>query len=182
MDPPAGPGSQGRSLVLNASYEPLAVVPARRAVVLVLAQRADSVEPSGAVVHSERLVLDVPSVLRLRQFVAVPYRRRIAVSRRAVMVRDEHRCQYCGARAESIDHVVPRSRGGTHSWDNVVAACRPCNSRKRDRLLHETPMHLRRPPLVPHGSVWAIVSAGSVPSSWQPYLRGMTFADAAAAG
>jgi 5-methylcytosine-specific restriction endonuclease McrA len=159
-----------RSLVLNASYEPLGTVAARRAVVLVLTEKADCLHPSGFVLHAERVEVAVPSVVRLRQFVHVPFRRRVAVSRRAVMARDGHRCQYCGARADSIDHVTPRSKGGEHTWDNVVAACRPCNVRKRDRLLHESGMRLKHPPVVPHGIIWSIVAGGSVPEDWMPYL------------
>lgn len=159
-----------RSLVLNASFEALGTVAARRAVVLVLAHKAECVHESGLVLHAERFEIAVPSVVRLRQFVHVPFRRRVAVSRRAVMARDGHRCQYCGAHADSIDHVTPRSRGGTHTWENVVAACRPCNVRKRDRLLHESGMRLKHAPAVPHGIVWSIVSGGSVPDDWLAYL------------
>src|SRR4051794_16782207 len=112
-----------RSLVLNASYEPLSVVPARRAVVLVLDQKADVIHESDAALHSEKLTVPVPSVIRLRYFVRVPYRRSAALSRRGVFLRDSGKCQYCGKRADSIDHVVPRSKGGPHTWDNVVAAC-----------------------------------------------------------
>lgn len=159
-----------RALVLNASYEPLATVVARRAVVLVLAGKADCVHPTGLVLHAETIEVPVPSVVRLRQFVHVPFRRRVAVSRRAVMARDGHRCQYCGAHADSIDHVRPRSKGGTHTWDNVVAACRPCNVRKRDRLLTDTGMRLRHAPGVPNGIIWSIVAGGSVPQDWHAYL------------
>jgi 5-methylcytosine-specific restriction endonuclease McrA len=159
-----------RALVLNASYEPLTVVSARRAVVLVLGEKAELVSGSGFVIHSERLAVPVPSVVRLRQFVSIPFRRRVAVSRRAVMARDSHTCQYCGARADSIDHVVPRSKGGPHTWDNVVAACRPCNVRKRDRLLHETSMRLHHHPRAPIGASWSILAAGVVPAEWSPYL------------
>jgi 5-methylcytosine-specific restriction endonuclease McrA len=159
-----------RSLVLNASFEPLSVVSARRATVLVLAGKADPISTSGDVFHSEHLVVEVPSVLRLRQYVKVPYRRHSALNRRAVFARDGARCQYCGSAAESIDHVVPRARGGTHTWENVVAACRPCNVRKRDRLLHETSMELRSTPTAPNGFAWISVSVGIVPDDWQPYL------------
>ena len=159
-----------RALVLNASFEPLCVVSGRRAVVLVLDEKAEVVHASGAQVHSERLCLDVPSVIRLRTYVKVPYRRRAALNRRSVFARDHHRCQYCGAKAESIDHVVPRSRGGGHEWENVVAACRPCNASKRDRLLAETSMVLRRPPTAPEHLTWVVVAVGQVPAHWQPYL------------
>ena len=89
-------------------------------------------------------------MIRLVHFVRVPYRNRVPLSRRAVFARDGHRCQYCNRAAENIDHVVPRSRGGPHTWENVVASCRPCNARKEDRLLAETDLRLRRPPRAPH--------------------------------
>jgi 5-methylcytosine-specific restriction endonuclease McrA len=160
-----------RALVLNASYEPLCVVPGRRAAVLVLAQKAEILHESGDVLHSERLAVPVPSVIRLQAFVKVPFRRRAALNRRGVFARDGSRCQYCGAGADSIDHVVPRSRGGLHEWENVVAACRPCNVRKRDRLLHETTMVLHRRPSVPREMTWIVVAVGTVPTAWEPYLR-----------
>ena len=160
-----------RALVLNTTYEPLCVVSARRAVVLLLTQKADLVADSGRRMHSERLSVEVPSVIKLRSFVRVPYRRRAALNRRAVFARDGSRCQYCAAPAESIDHVVPRSKGGEHVWENVVAACRPCNTRKRDRLLSETPMALRRRPTAPRELTWITVAAGTVPDAWEPYLQ-----------
>jgi 5-methylcytosine-specific restriction endonuclease McrA len=159
-----------RALVLNASYEPLSVVSARRATVLVLAGKADQVTPSGDVLRSERLVVDVPSVVRLRQFVKVPFRRRAALNRRSVFSRDRGECQYCGRPAESIDHVIPRAKGGQHTWENVVAACRPCNVTKRDRLLHETSMTLRATPSAPRGFSWIAVHVGTVPEDWLEYL------------
>src|SRR5436190_21609359 len=120
----------GRALLLNASFEPLCVVPMRRAVVLVLKEKAEIVARNGGVLRSERAVLPVPSVIRLNHFVRVPYRSRVPLSRRAVFARDGHRCQYCNRTAENIDHVVPRSRGGPHAWDNAAASVRSCNSRK----------------------------------------------------
>jgi 5-methylcytosine-specific restriction endonuclease McrA len=163
-----------RALVLNASFEPLCVVPCRRAAVLVLADKADMVHGTGEALHSEHLVVPIPSVIRLRHFVKVPYRRRAPRNLRAVFVRDAHRCQYCGVAAESIDHVIPRSKGGEHTWDNVVAACRPCNVRKRDRFLHETSMVLHRSPAAPIALTWVAVAVGSVPQHWEPYLHPAT--------
>ena len=160
-----------RSLVLNATYEPLCVVSARRAVVLVLSEKAEVLHDSEEDMRSERLALKVPSVIRLRYFVKVPFRRRSALNRRAVFARDGGRCQYCGAAAESIDHVVPRAKGGTHTWENVVAACRPCNTAKRDRLLSETTMVLRRRPTAPRELTWITVAVGTIPPHWEPYLQ-----------
>lgn len=159
-----------RALVLNASYEPLSVVSARRATVLLLTDKADVVSPSGVLFRSEHLVVEVPSVVRLRHYVKVPYRRRSALNRRSVFARDGHRCQYCGGAAESIDHVVPRAKGGKHIWENVVAACRRCNVAKRDRLLHETSMTLLSTPTAPRGFAWVSVLVGTVPEDWTPFL------------
>ena len=157
-------------LVLNATYEPLSVVSSRRAVVLLLGAKAEAVCGTGRTMRSERLAVEEPSVVRLTRFVTVPYDRPQAMSRRAVFVRDEHRCQYCGGRADSLDHVIPKSRGGRHEWDNVVAACRRCNTSKRDRLLSETTLRLRHPPRPPHRHTWFAVAAGGVPVEWEPYL------------
>jgi 5-methylcytosine-specific restriction endonuclease McrA len=160
-----------KALVLNATYEPLCVVSVRRAVVLVLKEKAEVVHATDDELHSERRAFAVPSVIRLNYFVRVPFRARAALSRRAVFVRDGHRCQYCGASAENIDHIVPRSRGGEHVWENVVAACRPCNTRKEDRLLHEVGFVLRRKPTAPRELTWVVVAVGTVHPHWEPYLQ-----------
>ncbi|MBW8827457.1 MAG: HNH endonuclease [Acidobacteria bacterium] len=159
------------ALVLNATYEPLCVVSARRAVVLVLTDKAETVHETDHLMHSARLTVSVPSVVRLTTYVRVPIRRRAPLNRRAIFARDGSRCQYCGGVAESIDHVVPRSRGGEHAWENVVAACRPCNARKRDRLLSETTMALHHHPRVPRELTWVSVAVGRVPEDWEPYLQ-----------
>jgi len=159
-----------RALVLNASFEPLCVVSTRRALLLLLDAKAELVHATDRNFHSERAVFPEPSVVRLSYYVKVPYQARIALNRRAVFARDGHRCQYCGASAENIDHVIPRSRGGPHAWDNVVAACRPCNSHKRDRLLEETGLKLRRKPVVPRERTWILVASGAVRPDWEPYL------------
>jgi 5-methylcytosine-specific restriction endonuclease McrA len=159
-----------RALLLNASFEPLCVVSSRRAVVLVLKDKAEILHRNGAEFRSERRVVPVPSVIRLVHYVRVPHRSTAPLSRRAVFARDAHRCQYCGSNAENLDHVVPRSRGGTHTWENVVASCRSCNARKEDRLPSECHMHLRRVPTAPHATTSLIVSAGPVDPDWHQYL------------
>ncbi len=161
-----------RALVLNATYEPLCLVATRRAVVLVLKEKAELLHASDGSFRSERLDLPEPSVVRLGYFVKVPYQARIGLNRRSVFARDGHRCQYCGGAAENIDHVVPRSRGGTHTWENVVAACRPCNTRKEDRHPHEVGLTLGRRPAVPRELTWIIVAVGTVHPHWEPYLQG----------
>jgi 5-methylcytosine-specific restriction endonuclease McrA len=158
------------SLVLNASYEPLSVVSAQRAICLVLGDKADVLEDDGTFVHSESLSVARPSVIRLRYMVRVPFVRRASLSRRAVFARDDYRCQYCGERADSIDHVMPRSRGGEHSWENVAAACRPCNLTKRDRTPVEAGMRLIRACRAPRATAWVVVSVSGIPDTWRPYL------------
>ncbi len=158
------------ALVLNATFEPLSVVPARRAACLVLADKADIVADDGTRMHSARLAVPTPSVVRLRYIVRIPFQRAMPMSRRAVFTRDDHSCQYCGGPADSIDHIVPRSRGGEHRWDNVAAACRDCNLRKRDRTPREAGMPLARPARAPRHNTWVVVAAGVVPEAWKPYL------------
>jgi 5-methylcytosine-specific restriction endonuclease McrA len=158
----------GRALVLNASHQPLAVVSARRAVVLMLKDKAEVLVPNGQVFRSERIWMEAPSVLRLRHFVRVPYRATAPLTRRAVFARDNWSCQYCGASAENLDHVVPKSRGGTHTWDNVVAACRRCNSRKENRLIEDVGLRLARRPIAPPDGFR--LSLGHLEPEWEPFL------------
>jgi 5-methylcytosine-specific restriction endonuclease McrA len=160
----------GAALVLNATYEPLCVVPLRRAVVLVLAEKAVVIESSDDVMHSERLSLPIPTVVRLSRYVRVPYRREVPLTRRAVLERDGHGCVYCGTRADTIDHVRPRSRGGQHVWTNVVAACARCNHRKGDRLLAELGWHLSTPPVQPPATVAVVMGWSVRDPSWAQYL------------
>jgi 5-methylcytosine-specific restriction endonuclease McrA len=156
---------------LNASYQPLCVVGIRRAVVLALKGKAEVLHTNGHQFRSERLQLQAPSVVRLNYFVKVPYRSRASLSRRAVFVRDDFECQYCGRAAENVDHVIPKSRGGLHTWDNVVAACRPCNSRKENRTPKDAGLKLRRAPQPPHESVWIVVAVDRVDPVWEQYLQ-----------
>jgi 5-methylcytosine-specific restriction endonuclease McrA len=161
----------GRALVLNVSYQPLCVVAVRRALVLALKGKAEVLHTNGAIFRSESLEVHAPSVVRLNYFVRVPYRARASLSRRAVFIRDNYECQYCGRAAENVDHVIPRSRGGAHTWDNVVASCRPCNSRKENRAPGDAGMRLRHAPRAPHESVWILVAADNIDPVWHSYLR-----------
>jgi len=162
-----------RALVLNATYEPLSVVPTRRAVVLVLRERADVVASNGKVWHSERLRLSSPSVIRLRHFVKIPYSQRVPLNRKTVFHRDAFACQYCGRQAENLDHVVPKSRGGGHTWENVVACCRRCNTKKGGRTPREAGVSLIRRPVAPRQRSWVLVASGTRPDpAWEPYLGG----------
>jgi 5-methylcytosine-specific restriction endonuclease McrA len=159
-----------RALVLNASFEPLSVVSSRRAVCLLLADKAELIEADDAVIRSESLTMPSPAVIRLCYMVKAQRRRVGSVSRRAVFARDEYRCQYCGLGADSIDHVLPRSRGGGDGWDNLAAACRSCNSAKRNRTPAEAGMRLLRPCRPPRATAWTIIGVAGVPETWKPYL------------
>ena len=165
-----------RALVLNATYEPLAVVTARRAVVLVLAEKADSLDGSGQWFHAERLALEVPSVIRLRTVVRVDRHRELSISRRGVLARDEHRCQYCGNEFDparlTFDHVVPVARGGLKTWENIVTCCIECNRRKGDRLPEERGMKLVRKPRRPDlpRALALIFSNRFAHPTWRDYL------------
>jgi len=165
-----GARTTSRALVLNATFEPLGLVSSRRALLLVLATKAELLHATEHVFRSERTSFPEPSVVRLARYVRVPHDRTVAVNRRTVFARDNHRCQYCGSTAESIDHVVPRSRGGLHAWDNVVAACRRCNTRKEDRMPHEVGLVLRAKPAAPRQRVWLLAASGGARVEWAPYL------------
>ena len=165
------PGS--RVLLLNASFEPLAVVTAKRAVVLMLSGKAECVQAAleGAAFHSENLTVPAPSVMRLSRYVRVPYRRAVPMTRAGVLRRDLRRCAYCGRKADTIDHVVPRSRGGAHSWENCVAACRACNSKKADRLLEEIGWTLAKAPKPPNRAAGGVLVLAVEPHpAWEPWL------------
>ena len=159
-----------RALVLNATFEPLGIVSSRRAVLLVLDTKAELIHATERVFRAERVTVPEPSVVRLVRYVKVPYNYRVAVNRRTVFARDGGRCQYCGASAENLDHVIPRSKGGPHTWENVVAACRPCNTRKEDRLPHEAGMTLRSTPVAPRHRVQLLALCGSTSEDWIDYL------------
>ena len=160
-----------RTLVLNASNEPLSVVAARRGVVLVMRGTAEPVAPMGQVWNSGSTSVEVPAVVRLRRYIPVPYRRSVPLSRRAVFMRDNHRCQYCGSSAENIDHVIPKVQGGQHRWENVVAACRRCNTRKGGRTPSQAGLTLSRKPGEPGRFDWVHVAAGGSPhAAWTPFI------------
>jgi 5-methylcytosine-specific restriction endonuclease McrA len=169
-------------LLLNASYEPLKVLPATHALQLLV---RGVVEPVSEVVaarfRSPSITLTVPSVIRLQRYVSVP-RRNATWSKRGVLERDVFTCIYCGVRAGdlrdgrtlakgdlTIDHIVPRSRDGGNTWGNTACACKPCNHRKADRTPHEAGMRLRWEPKIPR--VGYLVVSGNVPESWKLYLE-----------
>jgi 5-methylcytosine-specific restriction endonuclease McrA len=159
-------------LLLNASYEPLRVIAFRRAVVLVIEGKADVVEEGDQQLRSASFAMAAPLVIRLRRMVKVPFRARLPLNRANLVIRDGHRCVYCDRYGVplTIDHVVPRSRGGRHVWENVVAACGPCNHRKADKLLAELGWSLDVTPKAPKGRLLIGYAVLDPDPSWGPYL------------
>ena len=163
-------------LVLNASYEPLNVCTVRRAYVLVFKGKAELLEELEKPLHSASSTYPWPHVIRLTAYVRVPRTVQRKISRRALFARDGWRCMYCGTTASklTLDHVVPRSRGGDSVWENVVTSCAPCNMRKGNRLPHEVQMPLRKPPRAPAPVLFIHLATPKIPNGWQPYLAGLT--------
>jgi len=160
---------------LNASYEPLNVCSVRRAHVLVWKGKAEILESLPKGLRSATDTYAWPHVIRLVQYVRVPRAIQRKISRRALFARDGWRCVYCGDGTSrlTLDHVVPRSRGGESVWENVVTACGPCNLRKGDRLLEETHMRLPRVPRPPAPVLFISLSLHRVPETWVRYLPGL---------
>ncbi|MBD7956385.1 HNH endonuclease [Microbacterium sp. Sa4CUA7] len=160
-----------RTLVLNAGYEPLAVVSFKRALVLVMNDKATIVEHvADDPVWAAGGAYDRPAVILLARYVRVPGSGSVPVTRRGVLRRDAHRCGYCGSSAATIDHVLPRSRGGTNSWENLVAACVRCNNLKGDRTPQEMGWQLRLTPRPPRGALWTVRGTERADPRWEPYL------------
>ena len=159
-------------LVLNATYEPINVCTVRRAVVLLLKEKAEVIEHGDWELRSATRSVTRPVVIRLVSYVRVPrdtHRRKI--TRRAVFARDDWTCQYCGARSNlTVDHVIPRSKGGDSSWDNIVASCAPCNLRKGNALPRQAGMRLQRQPRTPSPHVFIHVASPTIPAAWLQYL------------
>ncbi|WP_169077253.1 HNH endonuclease [Microcella alkalica] len=160
-----------RTLVLNAGYEPLAVVSFRRALMLVMNGKAvvlarDDAHPVIGI-HD---AFDRPSVIVLRRYVRVPHSRQVPLTRRGVLRRDGNRCAYCGGFASTIDHVMPRSRGGADTWENLVACCLRCNNVKSDRTPAEMGWRLRVQPKAPHGTAWLVRGIERPQPAWETFL------------
>ena len=170
-------------LVLNASYEPLNVCSVRRAHVLVYKGKAEVIEHLDRPLRSATGNFLWPHVIRLVQYVRVPRTLQRKISRRALFARDGWRCMYCGTTASklTLDHVVPRSRGGDSVWENVVTSCAPCNMRKGNRLPEEVSMALRAKPKPPAAVLFIHLATPRIPNGWQPYLNGLGDASTATA-
>lgn len=161
-------------LLLNTTYEPMHVVSLRRAVTLVLQEKAHLVEISERSLRSPSLTLPEPSVIRLRGRAPMSRQRVLPLSRAAILARDGYTCQYCGltlaAGRLTVDHVLPQSRGGAWAWTNLVAACPVCNAAKADRTPEEAGMALVRPPGKPIGALVMLLHDAQRNPTWHPYL------------
>ena len=167
-------------LVLNATYEPLNIVSLRRAIVLLLKEKAETVEATERMIRSANFSLPTPSVIRLVYYVRVPRRLQIPLTRRTIMIRDGYTCQYCGAQPPksslTIDHVIPKVRGGGNTWDNVVCACKACNLHKGSRTPQEANMRLRSKPDRPKYLAIVTLSQTSAHQAWSKYIPSTTTA------
>ena len=161
-------------LVLNDNYQPLNVTNVRRALGMLCLGRAHTVERDSKVFRSERLCIEMPTVVRLNRHVRRPTPV-LRVSRKGIFARDQHTCQYCGARHVplTIDHVVPRERGGGTDWSNLVCCCTKCNNKKGNEMPDQVGMQLRRrpsrPKFIPYISYTKFLAAAANPT-WRPYL------------
>ena len=161
-------------LVLNADYEPLNVCDVRRAFRLLFGEKAEVLEYDHMEIRTPREIFRAPSVIRLQHRIRRP-RPRVKLSRREILARDAHTCQYCGHHGSdlTVDHVIPRHRGGQHTWENLVTACRTCNHRKGGRLPDEAHMHLQRTPVEPRSDVYSLFTpylANPRNEAWRTYL------------
>ncbi len=162
-----------RVLVLNASYEPLQIVSARRAIVLLLQEKAELIEAAERQLRASAVSIDMPLVIRLVRYIKIPRRLKLPCSRRGVLARDHETCQYCGAQPGrtnlTIDHILPRSQGGQTRWDNVVTACRDCNRKKGGRTPEQANMILLIKPRQPQYVAFALLGELERHDVWRKY-------------
>ena len=162
-------------LVLNATYEPINITAVRRAIVLIFKGIAMAEEENGNFLHSARLNFRVPSVIRLTEFRRIHHRAR-SLSRKNILLRDRNTCQFCGKTFPpsdlTLDHVIPRSRGGHTDWDNLVTCCHSCNNRKGNRLPEEVGLKPLRPPrpFTLHTGRQLMRLMGQSEHKWRKYL------------
>lgn len=161
-------------LVLNASYEPLSLVSVRRAIVLLLREKAEMLEATQSMLRSSNEAFPVPLVIRLVHYVRLPHRK-VPATRAAIMLRDAYTCQYCGATPGqswlTVDHVVPRSRGGSHDWENLATACTRCNQKKGSCTPEEVGMPLRRRPFEPSYVALVLLSNPLAAKRWETLME-----------
>jgi 5-methylcytosine-specific restriction endonuclease McrA len=159
-------------LVLNHNYEPLSICNVKKAIILLYLGKAELIAAcDGKSLHSVYTTMPYPSIVRLSVFVRVPYKK-IVLSRKNILRRDGHQCQYCGKTEATltVDHIIPKAKGGPDTWENLVAACVYCNNRKGDQTPHEAHMTLLRKPIRPNHVMFIRHFVGTVDDHWKPYL------------
>lgn len=158
-------------LVLNQDYQPLSVCSVQRSLILLFLEKAELLhDVPERFVHTVRTEYDFPSVIRLKRYIRLPFQE-VMPTRKNIMRRDRMKCQYCGNHGQlTIDHIMPRSRGGQDSWTNLVTACTSCNQKKGNRTPEEASMPLKRKPFKPHHITFLREGIGSVKQEWKPYL------------
>ncbi len=158
-------------LLLNADFTPLRVVSLQRGIGLIVGGKADVVEESEDPLRAARMSMKTPTVIRLKNWVQIPYRARIPLNRKALVARDRGKCAYCDKQGHTIDHIIPRSKGGQHTWENVVLACGKCNQKKADKTLDELGWSLKFTPKPPKTVVWFYSGSNELlQETWDKYL------------
>ena len=170
------PGSHGKLsskvLILNQNYEPLSVCNVKKAVILLYLGKAELIEAyTGKYIHAVSAAMPFPSIVRLSVYIHIPYKK-IILSRKNILRRDSHRCQYCG-RGDihlTVDHITPKAKSGEDTWENLVTACVDCNNRKGNRTPDEAHMKLLRRPMKPNHVTFIRHFVGTIDERWKPYL------------
>ena len=158
-------------LLLNSSYEPITIINSKKAIVMLMLDKVDYIEKSSKIIKSEKLKVLLPVIVKLKSFVYLK-RRKIALTRQNIFKRDNFMCQYCGTKSKNltIDHVVPKIKGGIDSWENLVSACVKCNLYKADKYLKDINMPLLNKPKKPHFLIYMQGYVNNEYKSWKPYL------------
>ncbi len=158
-------------LLLNQNYEPLTVVSAQKAIILAFLEKVEIVEKHDCWVHSQHMAFPLPSIVRLLRYIRIPHQH-VELSRRNILKRDNFRCQYCGTTRGpfTVDHVIPKVRGGSDSWDNLVCACVRCNNRKGDRSPEQANLRLMKAPRRPSHLFFIQHHMGISEDCWKPYI------------
>ena len=159
-------------LVLNFTYEALNITSFQRAVKLIFSGKAEIVHDRDRLLASPTFEMRMPSIIRMLYYIRRPMQR-VALTKKNILLRDDHMCQYCGAKGDrmmTVDHVIPRSKGGPSTWENLVCACMRCNNRKNNRAPEDAAMTLRRRPRTPKYIPWIQVKRNTLPSEWHKFL------------
>mgnify|MGYP001276072646 CR=1 FL=1 len=158
-------------LLLNSSYEPMTIVDAKKAILMMLSEKVESIEQTQYYIHSSHLKLPLPSVIKLKSYIYIKSRH-IPLTRKNIIQRDNFTCQYCGKYSKNItiDHIIPRDKNGKDNWENLVAACLKCNFKKGNKLINQTNMKLLKKPTKPSYIYQLQAHVKKTNKSWKPYL------------